>query len=211
VPGRKPKEKARRARNELYRQLILEAAERVFAGKGVEDAKMEEIAGESGLSLGTLYSVFSGKAELVRAIHETRLREVLQRTIDVAPGANDPLELLLSGVRSYVEFFVLHPDYLRMHLREGYAWGLGGAAVSSRERAAAWSEGIAMQTALFERGVAEGIFCDRDPELMARMMIAMQQVQLADWVERNMSGDPSDLVADMQAQVRRSFCLGDGI
>jgi AcrR family transcriptional regulator len=211
VPGRKPKEKARRARNELYRQLILEAAERVFAGKGVEDAKMEEIAGESGLSLGTLYSVFSGKAELVRAIHETRLREVLQRTIDVAPGANDPLELLLSGVRSYVEFFVLHPDYLRMHLREGYAWGLGGAAVSSRERAAAWSEGVAMQTALFERGVAEGIFCDGDPELMARMMIAMQQVQLADWVERDMSGDPSDLVADMQAQVRRSFCRRDGI
>ena len=147
----------------------------------------------------------------MRAIHETRLREVLQRTIDVAPGADDPLELLLSGVRSYVEFFVLHPDYLRMHLREGYAWGLGGAAVSSRERAAAWSEGVAMQTALFERGVAEGIFCDRDPQLMARMMIAMQQVQLADWVERNMSGDPSDLVADMQAQVRRSFCRGDGV
>lgn len=200
-----PKEKARRARSELYRQLILEAAERTFAAKGVEDAKMEEIAGESGLSLGTLYSVFSGKAELVRAIHEARLREVLQRTTDVARDSDDPLEMLLSGVRSYVEFFVLHPDYLRMHLREGYAWGLGGAA-STGERAAAWNEGVAMQAALFERGVAEGIFCDRDPQLMARMMIAMQQVQLADWVERGMSAEPHDLVADMQAQVRRSFC-----
>ena len=48
-----PKERARQARSELYRQLILEAAERTFASKGVEETRMEAIAAESGLSLGT--------------------------------------------------------------------------------------------------------------------------------------------------------------
>ena len=38
------------------------------------------------------------------------------------------------------------------------------------------------------------------------MMIAMQQVQLADWVEGGMQQSPGDLVADVHAWVRRAFC-----
>ncbi len=207
APQRPPrKEGVRQARSALYRQLVLEAAERIFAEKGVPDTKMEEIAAESGLSLGTVYSVYSGKAEIVRAIHETRLAEVLQRTVDVARGVRDPLQRLLRGVRAYVEFFVLHPEYLRLHLREGHAWGLGDAAAASREQAAAWREGVAMQRALFARGIEAGLFHPGDPELMARMMIAMQQVQLASWMETGMQRSPEELVAEMEQQLRRSFC-----
>ena len=61
------REAARAARNALHRQLVFEAAERAFAEKGVEDTKMEEIAAEAGVALGTLYNVFSGKAQLVAA------------------------------------------------------------------------------------------------------------------------------------------------
>jgi AcrR family transcriptional regulator len=205
--GLRRKERVRRARSALYRQLVLEAAERVFAEKGAADTKMEEIAAESGLSLGTVYSVYSGKAGIVRAIHESRLAEVLQRTIDVARGVRDPLERLLRGVRATLEFFVLHPEYLRLHLREGYAWGLGDAAAASREQAAAWREGVAMQRALFARGVEEGLFHPGDPELMARMMIALQQVQLARWVETGMQRQPEELAAEMDQLVRRCFCI----
>jgi AcrR family transcriptional regulator len=202
----RPKQNVRKARNDLYRQLILEAAERIFAEKGVEESKMEEIAAESGLSLGTLYSVFAGKAALVRTIHDVRLEEVLGRTADVARGLTSPLDRLLAGVRAYVEFFVMHPDYLRMHLAEGYAWGLG-LVRSTGGRAEAWSEGITRQTAVFARGIAEGVFHDGDPGLMARMMIAMQQVQLADWAAGGMERDADVLIADIQDQVRRSFCV----
>jgi hypothetical protein len=34
----------------------------------------------------------------------------------------------------------------------------------------------------------------------------MQQVQLADWVERGMQRDPAALVEDMHAWLRRSLC-----
>ena len=68
VAKSRPKENARRAREGLYRQLILEAAERSFAEKGFDDARIEEIAAESGLSLGTLYSVFAGKPDVMRAV-----------------------------------------------------------------------------------------------------------------------------------------------
>lgn len=200
------REAARAARSALHRQLVFEAAERAFAEKGVEDTKMEEIAAEAGVALGTLYNVFSGKAQLVAAIHETRLREAVARADDLARRAGDPVETLLDGVRGYVEFFAAHPDYLRMHLRQGYAWGLGGRTGSTGVGAQAWRESHAAQTAVFERGIGQGVFYDDDPQRMARMLVAMQQVMLAEWVEEEMQRDPEELVEAMQAQVRRAFC-----
>lgn len=204
------REAARAARTALHRQLVFEAAERTFAEKGVEDTKMEEIAAEAGVALGTLYNVFSGKAELVAAIHETRLLDAVSRAEELVRSTSDPLETLLAGVRGYVEFFAAHPDYLRMHLREGYAWGLGGNAHATAAHEQAWRESHAAQTALFERGIGEGVFHDGDPHLMARMLVAMQQVMLADWVEGDMQGDPEALIHAMQTQARRAFCPDAG-
>jgi AcrR family transcriptional regulator len=206
VPSSRPKEHARRQREGLYRRLILEAAERCFAEKGFEDAKIEEIAAASGLSLGTLYAVFAGKPAVMRAIHETRNREILAASSAAAAEHAAPLEALLAAVRAYVEFFVGHPEYLRIHLRGGHAWGLAGAGSRSRAHAHTWDEGIELFAELLERGIADGAFAPGSPRLLARMMIAMQQVQLADWAERGMREAPDSLVAEMHAWLRRAFC-----
>jgi AcrR family transcriptional regulator len=202
----RPKENARRARAGLYRQLIVEAAERVFAEKGFDAARIEEIAARSGLSLGTLYSVFAGKPDVMRAVHAARNAEILARATAAARGATDTLGSLLAAVRAYVEFFAGHPEYLRIHLRGGHAWGLAGAGSRSRSQAHAWDEGIDLYAGIFERGIAEGVFHPGAPRLLARMMIAMQQVQLADWVERGMPEALDALVSDVHAWLRRAFC-----
>jgi AcrR family transcriptional regulator len=203
----RPKDHVRRARAELYRQLILEAAERIFAERGFDAAKIDEIAAASGLSLGTLYSVFAGKPDVMRAVHEARNREilVLARSAAAARAAEGPEPMLLAAVRAYVEFFVGHPDYLRIHLRGGHAWGLAVAGSRSRSQAHAWEEGIELYAGIFERGIAEGVLHPGEPRLLARMMIAMQQVQLADWVERGMRADPEALLGEVEAQLCRSF------
>ena len=198
--------RAREARSALYRQLVFEAAERAFAEKGVEDTKMEEIAAEAGLALGTLYNVVAGKARLVAEIHESRLGEATRRARELARSAGDPVETLLQGVRGYVDFFAAHPDYLRMHLQEGYAWGLGTGRGHGPAHAEAWREAHALQVSIFQRGIAQGLFYEGDPHRMARMMVALQQVQLADWVDGGMTRDPAELVAEMQTQARRCFC-----
>ena len=196
---------AQQARNALYRQLILEAAERAFAEKGVDDTKMEEISAEAGLALGTLYNVFSGKAMLAAEIHRTRMREAMRLANDLSRSLDGPLEALMVGVEGYVTIFAAHPDYLRMHLREGHAWGLAGSRAGRAHEEAA-REGSAAQEAVFERGIAQGVFHPGRPRLMTRLLIAMQQVQLADWVEEGMIREPAELVAEMQLQARRAFC-----
>lgn len=202
----RPKENVRRARAELYRQLVLEAAEKSFAEKGFDATRMEQIAAESGLSLGTVYSVFAGKPDLMRAVQATRNREILALASAAAGRAAGPLERLLAAVRAYVEFFASHPEYLRIHLRGGHAWGLAGAGSRSRAHAHAWDEGIELYARIFEEGIAAQLFHPGEPRLLARMMIAMQQVQLADWVERGMPGDPAALLAGIETQLRRAFC-----
>ena len=86
MAARRRKQQVRQAKQELYRQLVLEAAERVFAEKGYERAKMEEIARDAGLSPGTVYTVFKGKADVFRAVHEAGDEELLRCGSELARG-----------------------------------------------------------------------------------------------------------------------------
>lgn len=209
MAARRRKSRVREAKQALYRQLVLEAAERVFAKKGYDDARMEEIALEAGIALGTLYTVFSGKAELFAAIHEAADEELLMRAVERIRDIADPLEAVLGGVRAYIEYFVSKPDFLRMHLCEGITWGTDAARASGRERSRAWQAGVEMLTRGIERCIEKGIFVEGDPRLLARMMLAMQQVQLGHWLETGMQRDPEEVVQEMCAQVVRSFVRGD--
>ncbi len=54
--------------SEERKSQILNAAESVFAEKGFDDARMDDIADETGLSKGTLYLYFKSKNDLIIAI-----------------------------------------------------------------------------------------------------------------------------------------------
>ena len=192
------------ARQALYRSLVLEAAEALFADKGVDASKMEEIADAAGLSLGTVYSVFRGKPAIVDALHEMRLRELVKRSGEAARDRETPLARLVAGVRAYVEYFLAHPDYLRIHLREGTSWGM--PVHGSSPRAKAWEEGHAMQVKLFEQGIAKGTFYPDEPARLANTLAAMQQVRLADWIAGGIREDPEEIISSMEIQLRRAFC-----
>lgn len=195
---------AARAKQELYVDLIVGAAERVFAERGFDSAKIQEIAQEAGLSAGTLYTVFAGKAEIYRTIHERRSRALLA-ACEAALDAESPLARLLDFVGAYLAFLVAHPDYLRMHLGDASAWGFC-ERFESQVQARAWQSGYQIEVRLFAEGIEEGIFVEREPSLLVRMMAAIQQVQLAHWVENGMEQEAETLLAGMREDLVRSFC-----
>src|SRR5690606_11392933 len=88
----------------------------------------------AGISLGTLYGIFEGKLELFTAIHEVRGRELIERASSVTIPEGDPLEAMLFGVQTYIEFLAERPNYLRIHLFEGDAWAFGGRLRSEEQR-----------------------------------------------------------------------------
>ena len=196
---------ARELRGELYRKIVIEAAQRVFARKGYDDAKMGEIAEESGLSLQTLYSVFPGKAGLFHAVQENGDRELHDRVTQSALGIDDPLAALVAGLRATTAYFLEHPDFLRMRLQGGQTWGTEPSAAGDRGRSASWRAALEKLRAACQRCIQDGLFVDRDPELIARMIVSMQQVELAHWLERGGRDDVERVTGELEEQVMRAF------
>jgi AcrR family transcriptional regulator len=205
MPRKKARDEAREARTGVYRQHILEAAERVFAERGYEAAKVAEIAADCGLSMGTIYAIFPGKAELYTALLDERGQELLRLARDVAARDVSPRDALLALIEVYIDYFVAHPAFLRMHLRSGASWALG-PALGTPTQVGYWHEIHTLQADIFRRGVASGEFVDEDPGYLAKLFSSMDQVLLADWVAGGMQADRATLVHRLRAIVERALC-----
>lgn len=202
MPKQTLQEKARQVRNDLYRQHILDAAEQVFAERGFDSAKLQDISALAGVSMGTIYAVFSGKEELFRAILDARGQELLQVARVGADGHDGPRAALDRLIAAYTDYFVAHPNFLRMHLRLGTSWVLG-PAMSSPGQVQLWSKIHALQADLMRRGIAARVFVKDDPAFLSKVFSALDQVLLADWVAGGMKTDRVHLVERMRALVDR--------
>ncbi len=204
------KQRVKDARNAMYRELIVEAAERVFAEQGFEATRVQAVAKEAGISLATLYGVFPGKLDLYRAIQQLRTKALMERIGQSLDADLDPVEMILSGVRMYVTFHMEHTDYLRMHLREGHIWTTSGALLVD-EQEDTWNTGFDLGSGAFQAGIDDGLLVDDDPRLMFRTMIAMHQVRLADWVDKGMEQSVAEVTQAISDQFIRSFCTPKAI
>jgi len=191
-------------RQAVYRQAINEAAERVFADKGTAKSRMQEIAAEAGISLGTLYAVIDGKESLFHGIHATRMRGFLDCIRAARDSEEDTLASHLAVVRRGGQFFLDHPDFLRMCCRAGFGWASGSPA--SKRGADIFEEGAAIPRELFRRGIAENLYVDEDPDLMVRKMLALKQAELIYWVDQGMKTPHSVVVDRIEKQFIRAFC-----
>src|SRR3954464_14462664 len=119
VVRRKRKSAAHEARAAAYRTLILGAAERVFASKGFDGAKIKDIADEAELALGTVYAVFATKRDVFIGVHAHRGGALLQEVFAAVEGIDAPFTALKLAQRVACRFYAAHPFYLRMHLCSG--------------------------------------------------------------------------------------------
>jgi len=81
--------------SEERKKQILEAASNVFARAGFDDARMDDIAAESGLSKGSLYWYFKNKDAIIQAILEnilnrefSKIREMFDEDISARKKIN---------------------------------------------------------------------------------------------------------------------------
>ena len=200
-----PQQNLRDKKRELYREAILDAAERVFGDDGYEATKVQRIAAEAGVSLTTLYGVLDSKWEIYRAVHRRRIAEVMRLVQGVIRDDMPVLEQLVVGTRAQLQFFMDRRDFTRMQLKEVTAWSTV-ELLRSPEQVEALGAGLTLFADLFRRGIREGIFIDDDPELMARMAIATQQVRLALWMNRGANQSPGHVADAAVRHLLRSYC-----
>jgi TetR/AcrR family fatty acid metabolism transcriptional regulator len=61
------------------KELIINAAIRIFAQKGFYTANVADVAKEAGVADGTIYLYFKSKDDLLISLFETKMEEILQR------------------------------------------------------------------------------------------------------------------------------------
>jgi len=187
----------RRARQEAYRGLILEAALRVFAERGYAEAKVQEIAEAAGVATGTVYAIFPGKQELYRAVHRSNLEELARRYAEVPADGPVP-EVLLARSAVSTRFLTERPDYLRVYLSEAGHWGFDAGDLPPG--AAAF-----LDPDLYRRGVAEGSLRDEAPEVLHSLAMSAGQVHLFHWLKAGATEPADALIARIQEHYRRAL------
>ena len=94
----------RQEKREQTRTALLDAAERLWAERGIHGASLDEIAAAAGLTKGAVYSNFTGKTDLLLALLDRHTQANLTlriRAADAKPVAMLLMEFWLYGMRDY--------------------------------------------------------------------------------------------------------------
>ncbi len=108
----------RRARGERRRGEILEAAESLFADKGFDATRLEDVAERVGIRRASLVYYFRDKQELYDAVLKDVLDALLARVQPVFSSGAPLLERIEQGVSAWVDFVGQRPTFARLLLRE---------------------------------------------------------------------------------------------
>lgn len=199
----KPSLKA--ARDQLYRDAILSAAEAVFAEHTYSGARIQKIAALADVSVGTIYGLFGSKAELFATTRHLHLNEVATIAARAAATAASPLAQLDRGIDAYVRYLLAHPNFLRIHLTSD-SWGLGPHRGTETELDG-WRRGLDLLAVMIKRAIDDGTVIGGHPTLLARSLAALQQVHLAHWVETGMREDAATVAKRLKNTFRKMYCV----
>lgn len=114
----------KRSRNPVHsRTALLVAGERLFAERGLDGARTEEIARAAGVNKALLHYYFGTKEKLYRAVLENLFQQLVV-TLDLALAHPDsPRTTLLRYIDHHFEFLHRHRHYPRLLQREVMSGG----------------------------------------------------------------------------------------
>ncbi len=96
-------------------QQVIDAAAKVFAEKGYDAARLEDIAAELGVLQGSLYYHIGSKAGLLRLVRVRRFQDITAGIDEIAQGPGTPRDKLHRAT-------LRHLQYLVDHLSESPNW-----------------------------------------------------------------------------------------
>lgn len=100
------------------RQLILDAAVRVFARKGYHTCRVGDIAEEAGIAHGLLYHYFASKEEVLQTVFRESWAELLEAFARIEASDEPAPEQLGAIAKTLLRAWRDRPDLVRVLVRE---------------------------------------------------------------------------------------------
>src|SRR3954452_4944624 len=148
---------------------IIEAATRIFSERGYHAASMSDIADAVGIRKASLYHHVRKKEDLLFAIHEALVDELIDETLAVSSSSASPAEKVRELLHLTMRFIARNREGVTVFLAERHA--------VTGER---W-QALVVKRDLYERMVSQivtegrgsGEFADLPPELVAKALLGM--------------------------------------
>ncbi len=182
------------AHEQAVRARILAAAARVFSDKGYHSSTIADIVRESGLSVGAIYSHFSGKDELIRLTCDQIATRGLDELAERLAPARTTAERLAIAIRLYVETIDEYDgDPGQVSLVQ--AWAEADREPGVREMLAARRERLAgAGQLLLRQGILAGdLPTGLDVDAVTRGLLALLDGLLLQRIEAGDAYRPADL------------------
>jgi TetR/AcrR family transcriptional regulator len=138
----------RRSTGLQTRGEIVAAAERHFAERGFEAARLEDIAADVGIRRAAIFYHFGDKNELYAAV----LEEVLKGAMAALPARGSAAERLQASLTGWIDYVARRPSVARLILREAASAQPGVASPLMRAGRAP----VEWVRAVIDEGVASG-------------------------------------------------------
>jgi AcrR family transcriptional regulator len=190
------------AHEQEIRDRILDAAGRVFAEKGYHSATIADVVRESGLSVGAIYSYFSGKDELIRlTCDQIAARGLDELAARLAP-ATTTAERLAIAVRLYIETIDEY-DGAPGQVTLVQAWAEADREPGVREMLAGRRERLAgAGQLLLRQGVISGeLPAGLDVDAVTRALLALLDGLMLQRIEAGDAYRPADLERRAMAMI----------
>lgn len=166
--------------SEERKAQIINAAEDVFTQKGFNEARMDDIADETGLSKGTLYLYFKSKDDLIIAIldrmfqREMKQMEGLdQAGLSAADAIWKMTEAVTNNILGFVRLVPIVYQFLALAFRNKYVQKALKKYINQY---------IDMITPIIEQGIKSGEFRKVNAREVAIAMSAIIEGTLLLWV-----------------------------
>lgn len=114
TPAATPREAAKARR----RAVLLSSAARLFAERGFDAVRLEDIGAAAGVSGPAVYRHFAGKAAVLTEILSTASFDLLEGGQDAAQHCAPGAETLAALIRFHADFAVAHRDVIRVQDRD---------------------------------------------------------------------------------------------
>ena len=171
--ARKPA-RARKVEPEARRQAILEAALSVFAERGFEAARLDDVAARAGVAKGTLYLYFRDKEALFEELVRGAVSPIIEAVSRAASAPDVPVHAVLETFFALFQKEVLGTNrklLLRLIIAEGPRF----PRIAEFYHREVVTRGIAVMRRVAERAAQQGEFTSdaaaRFPQLIVAPLI----------------------------------------
>ncbi len=189
------------ARKQATRDRVLAAARDLFVEVGYEAATIRMIAQRAGVAVGSVFTTFASKLEILREVMEERLERLYAELDSVAPHLRgSTADRLCSIMAVHYDFEMKRPKLFTAYLAANFEWTDGSPVITFGRN----PKLRGMLREVMDHGVACGeVRSDADLETFTEIVLSAYAMNYRRAAQEGYSAQ--ELIAEMDRQIMMAF------